>query len=155
MKRGFCTPKKKSRIVNECFANNKVNANGSYISFTASDFYCSHRADSINVSITTDLYVLNSNAKSVNGNNYTWNNVSNNFSINFAVQLPRSEENPMDDDNEQSNDGNNSSSSDENVKKEKKHINKYVVLGVIGVLVFGVITVFIILKTRNNELNKI
>ena len=38
---------------------------------------------------------------------------------------------------------------------ESIDINKYVVLGTIGVLVFGTFVVFIALRVKNSKLNKI
>lgn len=148
----------KSRIVDECFADSKLTNVDSYISFSASGFYCAHRADSINVVINTDLNVLNSNATSINGNNYTWNNISNNFNMNFNVRIPYIEDEPMDDipgDTNTNANNNNSNSNNKKVEKEKKHVNKYVVLGTIGVLVFGTFVVFIALRVKNSKLNKI
>ena len=60
----------KSRIVNECFVKKNIRNNIKYLSLTASDFYCSHRADNIRVTINTDLNVLNTNSTSSEGNNY-------------------------------------------------------------------------------------
>ncbi len=146
----------KSRILNECFVDKDFDSNAKYISFSASDFYCSHRADSIKVSITTDLDVSSSNASSSEGNVYTWDNVSKDFNMSFRAKVPSIETEPMDDiqtENQQSNSSDNQNNV--NTNKEKKHINKNVVFAIIGVLIITSFGVIIILKSKNNNLNKI
>ena len=144
-----------SRIVNECFADKDFDSNNSYVSFNATDFYCSHRADNISVTITTDLQV-SSNANSIEGNNYIWNNINNDFAMNARVAIPAVYNEPMDDINTDDNSiNNNSSSSDTEEDNQKHHINKYVFLGIVGALLIIGFGVTIVLKTKNNDLNKI
>lgn len=140
----------KSRIINECFVNKNYNNSGSSITFEASDFYCSHRADSIKVTINTDLDVLNSNANSSNNNTYIWNNMSNNSSIKFKVKRPDIETEPMDDvlESEQTEESSN------NEEPSKKSISSNVLI-VIFFLVFVIVVIgFMILKRKKEELDR-
>lgn len=143
-----------SRIVNECFTNKDYDSNNSYVSFSASGFYCSHRADNISVTVTTDLQV-SSNANSIEGNNYVWNNINSDFDMNISVKVPEIEDEPMDHINTDNDDNSNSNSSNTEEDNQKHHINKYVVLGIVGTLLIIGFGVVIVLKSKNNDLNKI
>ena len=150
----------KSRIINECFVNKKFDNTNNYISFVASDFYCSHRADNIKVSINTDLTVLSSNANSSENNTYIWDNITDNFTVNFRIKVPNIESEPMDDinNNENGNDASDVEDGDlqnKETEREKHHINKYVVLGILGVVLITSLGAVIVLKSRSNSLNKI
>ena len=150
----------KSRIINECFVNKKFDNTNNYISFVASDFYCSHRADNIKVSINTDLTVLSSNANSSENNTYIWDNITDNFTVNFRIKVPNIESEPMDDINNNEN-GNDASdvedgdSQNKETEREKHHINKYVALGIVGLVLITGLGAVIVLKSRSNSLNKI
>lgn len=141
----------KSRIINECFANKNYKNNNTELSFEASDFYCSHRADNIKVSINTDLDVLYSNTSSNNNNTYIWNNISNNFSIKFRVKRPNIESEPMDDvdDNEQTEEPSN------NEETNKNGISSYILISIFILLLIFVLIGFIILKRKKKELDTI
>ena len=147
----------KSRIINECFVQKDLNNNNSYLSFTASDFYCAHRADTINVTINTDLQVLNTNSTNNTDNNYTWNNINKDFNIRFQVGIPTIENEPMDDVNSKTTDNasNDKSSTEKESEKENKHITKYVIIGIIGIISISAIAITIFLKSKKSSLNKI
>ena len=139
----------KSRIINECFTNKNINNTSRYVSVSFSDFYCAHRADNIKVVINTSLDVITSNASSHNGNTYIWNNVSNNFSLNFKVQMPPLEEDPMDHihDDEKDDDV------DDNTTTQKKHANKVVILSLIAGFVIFLLCGFVLLKRKKDQLD--
>ena len=143
----------KSRIINECFANKNYNNNGSSISFEASDFYCSHRADSIKVSINTDLDVLYSNAKSSNNNTYIWNNMSSNSSIKFRVKRPGIETEPMDD-IEESEQTEQAEASRDSKEPNKKIISSNVLAVIFSLVLVFVIIGFVVLKRKKDELDR-
>ena len=141
----------KSRILNECFTNKQINNNASYISLNASDFYCSHRADNIKVVINTPLTVSSSNANTHNGNSYIWNNITDQFSLNFKVQIPPIEEEPMHSlDDEESNIDNNTDNESNN---KKQHISVVVILSMIGVIFVLLLFGFVMLKKKKEQLD--
>lgn len=139
-----------SRIINECFANKNYKNNNRELSFEASDFYCSHRADNIKVNINTDLDVVYSNANSSNNNTYIWNNMSSNSSIKFRVKRPNIETEPMDDlvDNEQTEEPNN------NEETNKKSISSNVLLAIFALVFVIVVIGFMILKRKKDKLDR-
>ena len=156
-----------SRILNECFSSFDFDiSNEKSILFeTNSPFYCRHRADDMIINITTPLKVTSNNANKVSGNKYTWNNIDDEFTMNFSVEVGDSEnsETPLDnfdDPNEQSNSSDASEDSNENktkvIKKENESISYLtIILIVFGTLFCVVLVAFVYLKTKNNKANKL
>lgn len=142
----------RSRIINECFVNKNYNNTKRELSFEGSDFYCAHRADTIKVSINTDLDVSYSNASSSNNNAYVWNNISNNFSIKFRVRKPTIETEPMDDitETEQNEQTEKPISTKEN---NKKSVNGYVLVSIISLAFVIIVIGIIFLKRKKDKLD--
>lgn len=139
----------KTRIINECFTNKTIRTSYNYVSVTLSDFYCAHRADNIKVVINTSLDVLASNATTHNGNSYVWDNISNNFSLRFKVQIPPIEEDPMD----HIHDDEDSGESGQSTTTQKKHANKVVILSLIAGFVIFLLCGFVLLKRKKDQLD--
>lgn len=156
-----------SRILNECFSKFDFRDNESSLSIkTTSPFYCSSRADSIVINIKTDLEVTSTNSNNKNGNTYTWNNIDDNFTLNFSARIPEIETTPMEEgfENPETTTENNDNITDDETNKEeqtseeetqKKETN-YMTVGIISaVVVLSIIIVILILKRKNSNLNKI
>lgn len=141
----------KSRILNECFTDKNFNTSAKYVSVNVSDFYCSHRADTIKVVINTPLTVISSNANSHTGNSYIWNNISDNFSLNFKVQMPTIEEDPMD----QKDDDSEPDTENNKEENEKNSISSIVVISIISIVFIGLLITFVVLKKKKDQLDKL
>lgn len=140
----------KSRILGECFTKKQINNTARYISLSASEFYCSHRADQIKVVISTPLNVMTSNASSHNGNTYIWDNISERFSIRFRVQTPAVEDNPLDNIEEEE-----ETTDDVNKQTQKKNGTSFIIISlVIAILFVSLLFVVIVLKKRKEALDK-
>ena len=116
-------------------------------------------ADNLKITIITDFEVTSTNANKVD-NKYVWNPTGPNFTMNISInkKYTKSESlGPTDNIIEEDND--NSESIEENKiienEKEKHHINKYVALGIVGVVLITGLGAVIVLKSRSNSLNKI
>jgi len=112
------------RIIKECFNKISYNSDPGSLTFKNSEgFNCSHRADKITINITTPLNVISNNADIVKSNTYTWNNINNNFVLDFKVAKEKIEKDPMDkpeSSENNNNNKNNSSNTEESKAKEKK-----------------------------------
>ena len=155
-----------SRILNECFSSFDFDiSNENNISFeTSSPFYCRHRADDMTINITTPLKVISNNADNVSNNKYTWNNINDDFTMNFSVAVEDSEsgETPLDNipgtDEEDQNTTDNQKTSDtngENRNNNKESSPLLSILVVLGSLTFIIVITFVYLKTKNNKANKL
>lgn len=154
-----------SRILNECFSEFDFKDNKDDLSIkTSSPFYCYSRADSIVINIKTDLTVTSSNADSVNGNTYTWNSIDRNFTLRFSAEIPEIEEEPMDEvydnsnitddtDDQNANEEQTNDSDDEN--DESNQISGTIIAALFVIASVIAIIVFIILKQKKSNLNKI
>lgn len=152
------------RIINECFSKFDFEDNKDKLSVSLeSPFYCLHRADTIKVNIKTDLYVSDSNADVVNGKVYTWNVEDKEFDLRFSAQIPELESAPADEDYEEVDDG---SAVDDNEQIDEANddvideendgsVGKVIGIIVLVIVLVGGIIAFIILKNKNNNLNKI
>ncbi len=143
----------KSRILNECFTKKQINNTPSYISLSASEFYCSHRADQIKVIINTPLNVLSSNASSNNGNTYIWDNVSDSFSLSFKVQTPTVEDDPMDHSNVDVEEEDTANDTNNQIK-EKRNTSFIIISLVIAILFISLLFGVIVLKKKKDSLDK-
>lgn len=151
-----------SRIINECFSKINFEDNEDTLSaYLESPFYCSHRADTIKINITTNLAVNSSNADSINGNIYTWNIDDKNFNLRFSAGIPDLEEEPMEnlekDDNENAEiDESINENVDESINdSDKSHIpvGTFIIVGV-AISILSVV-IIIILKAKKHNLDQI
>lgn len=143
----------KSRILNECFTDNQIDNTNEYISLDASDFYCSHRADNIKITINTDkkMKVIDSNATTTSNNMYIWSNITNDFSLSFKVQFPTVNSTPMDNVEEDTNNDN----KDEDNQTEKSNNSSTVYTIIIASTAVFLLIGALILKRKNDKLNSI
>lgn len=75
----------KSRIINDCYENHLFEeTENTYVIKLEGNFYCQY-APVINVTFKTDNYVLDNNAKKVDGNIYTWELSNGNTDINIII----------------------------------------------------------------------
>ena len=144
------------RIVKECFESVDISRTASSLKFsTPNSFYCSHRADKIVVNITTGLNVVSSNADVVNNNTYTWNNIDKNFSLSMNVEPAKIEHDPLD--GYQKSENNTQQDINENQNNEKqnsKSVLKYIIIA-IPVLLILILVALLILKRKQDNLNKL
>ena len=151
-----------SRIAKECFSSVTLTNDTDGIEFSSSSpFFCSHRADSITVNITTDLTVTNSNATSVNGNKYTWTNLDNDFSLKFSTRpITIESDTVLDNDDGTGSDVSNNSDNDttntnsENTETKKGISASTIVIIIIVILLFSV-SIFLLLNARSKSVNKL
>ncbi len=148
-----------SRIAKECFSSVTLTNDTDGLAFASSSpFFCSHRADSITINITTDLKVTNHNATTVNGNKYTWTNIGKDFSLNFSTRPIILENEPLDnvnqDEDENNNNSNNTNTNNENTET-KKGINSSTIIIIIIVFVLFSVSIFLLLKAKTKNINKL
>ena len=115
----------------------------------------------------TDLEVTSSNASIVNNNVYTWNNIDENFKMNFVAKVPTTESStePMDtdysstDNSDDSYSDNTNANDDDNKNTETEKDGKGISPVVIIVSLFGLAFVglvgAIVLKAKKSTINKI
>ena len=148
-----------SLLLNNCFVSSDYKYDTDKYTFNGSDGFNCLYGDSLKITIVSDFENVSNNAIA-DGNSYVWNPVDDNFTMNivFNKKYERKESNGAigyDDIVTEENDELEESVDQTSSEQEEHHINKYVVLGVVGVLIivgFGVVTV---LKSKNNDLNKI
>lgn len=147
-----------SRILKECFTKINYDYDSSSISFRGySPFYCSYRADQININIITDLEVESNNANSTSGNVYTWNEIGEDFELRFSFKIPESDKDPMDsmtDNSEEQTESNQENQTNKNTTS-KRTISPiiFIVLGLVCVLT--IIILLIVLKIKSEKMNSI
>ncbi len=85
-----------SRVLNSCFENHEINETDDYYYIKLSgEFYCLY-TDKININVTSNYEVMESNAKKIDGNKYTWIiDNSNNTNITLTVSKTVQYEEPV------------------------------------------------------------
>ena len=159
----------KSRILKECFTKFDFDTEVNKIDFSASEFYCSHRADNIQVLIVTDLEVTHHNASVVNGNTYTWKNINKEFAMEFTAKVPSGvdEFEPLDenhaehdDNSNNSNNGSNDPNKNNNEKskqttEKESSFNWIIVPIIVGSIFLIVIVLFFVLQAKKRKANEL
>ena len=156
-----------SRILNECFSSFDFDIDDEdYLYFNSSSpFYCTKRADTITVNVTTDLKVSSHNANTFSGKTYTWNKIDDSFTLRMNIVKAKNESSsePLDeiitdendsvesDTNYDENDGNSESTEKEDIKKS---ISPIIILIILGGFFIGLI-IIIVLKTKSKNVNKL
>lgn len=148
-----------SRILKECFTKIDYDYESSSISFEGyAPFYCSYRADKININIITDLEVESNNADSTSGNVYTWNKIGEDFELSFSFKIPESDKDPMDSMTDDNSDNKTESKQESQTNKNEtsKRTISPIIFIVFGVLfVLGIIISLIVLKIKSEKMNSI
>ena len=164
-----------SRILKECFSDYDfdISDNDSLSIDTTSPFYCTHRANSIIINITTPLKVANHNANKVNGSTYTWNNVNDDFRLLFKVMTNDEEANSSGLDSittgsngtEESSNNNkdvstndvttNDDNNDTSKTETKKSISPLTIVFLIAIFVVFALAIVLFFKSKSSRINKI
>lgn len=147
-----------SLLLNNCFENSNYKYDVNKYTFSGSDGFNCLYGDSLKITIISNFENISNNSK-VEENSYVWEPMDTNFSmlIGFNKKYEKSSNSgPTGYDEISSEDSNYEEESiiQEN-DNQKHHINKYVILGIVGALLIIGFGVTIVLKTKNNDLNKI
>lgn len=121
----------KSKIINSCFENSNVTETDTYYNIELSGkFYCLF-SDEIDINVISNYAVLESNAKEVNGNKYSWViDGSNNVNIYLTVSKEIKYEEPV----------------------KTKPISTFQLVGLIIFVVLIVITYFLYRKKNSGKI---
>lgn len=120
----------KSNIINTCFENHLVEENDEYLYVRLSGkFYCKY-ADKININVTSNNAVIESNAKKIDGNVYKWT-IKDSDNVDIFMNI--------------------SKELDYSSGKEVKKVTTFQIIGFIVLIILCVIT-YVMYRRKNNDI---
>ena len=120
----------KSNIINPCFENPLVEENKEYLYVRLSGkFYCKY-ADKININVTSNNAVIESNAKKIDGNVYKWT-IKDSDNVDIFMNI--------------------SKELDYSSGKEVKKVTTFQIIGFIVLIILCVIT-YMMYRRKNNDI---